>query len=164
MSEFSKPISVAEAPVDSSPTISYDKALPKEVMPESVLNYETFHNRPYTADYFQLLEYRDVYGKPQRDVFGIMPRISDIEEYVKNSIEERGLEDTAETYKFLIDEILSQIGDNPTEDIRHRFERVSVYAKNNKDVKRQITINSLRTQLAEAKKKEKELLKMYGNK
>lgn len=153
---------VFASPIKVTPSVEVNnKPMKKESvsLSPSILAYEKEKGKPYTTEHFKILEYPDLYKNPSLDIDGTLESIRMIEDYVKQNIELRGLQDDSKSFEFVMEEILGKIGKIDVEDIRHTFKRISKYVSKNMDVKGDLEKKDLQEQIAEINKKVSQL---YG--
>jgi hypothetical protein len=74
------------------------------------IGYEGMYKRPYTADFFNLSYYTELNDK--NDVNKIRSKVKGIEDFIKQEIQDKGLEDSTSTYRDFIKRIMGYIGES----------------------------------------------------
>jgi len=92
--------------------------------------FESEHGKPYTVKYFDLNDYWGYKQDPNLDIDGVLGKVESVEKYVMEVINEKGLHPTTKSFDFLMDEVLSKIGDIPTEEGKYKLDRISTFIKN----------------------------------
>lgn len=111
--------------------------------------YSEVKGQPYSVDYFGIDYYKALNG--ELDVNKIIPKIKDIEKFVKDEIAAKKYDNTIESYKDIIDNIKSLIGINKNVLPEIALSRVSEYIKL---LNKQRGIEKKRTELLNGKYKD----------
>jgi hypothetical protein len=113
-------------PTKEPKVIVSDAKTEKQKEPEPQLSiYEKIKRRPYTADFFKINEWDSLDG--ELDVDGIRSMVKDIESFIGKEISKKQLEDTTESYRYLIDKYSKELGILPTETYLSKIKRLSTY-------------------------------------
>lgn len=97
-----------------------------EVQPPLSL-YKTANGVPYSVKFFDVKEYSELNGL--LDVDKMIDKVSSIEKYVKEYIKDHHLEDTTESYDYIMKEIFNKLKINEHETTVSKLKRVTSYIK-----------------------------------
>lgn len=115
----------ASAPSTPSDTAGQDKpsgpvSADKSTPSPGLFTHKSVKGQPMTVNHFNLQTFWD------SETSGMHNDIEGLDEWVIEKAHERGLEDKAESYQEIMDEVLNQIGRSDNEKPHKTFERVKI--------------------------------------
>lgn len=117
---------------NNEPKVKADSIRNDDYLP--LISYRKEKNRPYSVDYFKLINWYDLNRNSEFDTEGLLKDVETVESYINNKIINKKLLPDTETFDFLIKNILETIGDLPTELGEAKIKRVATYIKKKKEL------------------------------
>lgn len=87
--------------------------------------YGEIKGKPYTVEFLNIEEWDAL--TPQTDVEGISTNVNRIEEYIAEEIKERGFEDTLQSYKDIMGQLMSAVEINDNEHLTTKLDKLFTY-------------------------------------
>lgn len=118
-----------DSPVEDRPTPSNERVLESSDASQTPVSYSTYRDesgRHYSVDYFNI---QDVFELPENplDKYNLRENILLIEDHVLSEMEQRSLKDTTDTYRYIVEHILDEIGRTQYEEPPATISRIGNY-------------------------------------
>lgn len=135
-SPIQTPSQPAPTAVPSIPNSPITAETPNE---ETATTFEQIHQMPYSAKYFGMTK-SQFFSLKQADITDLSPKMTAIDQYVREKITSDKYIDSTNTYNKMMDEIKSQLGIKDYETPSAQIEKIFLFITGGKGMARQFHV------------------------